>query len=88
MSIDHKEATRVANGDLSMRAGLKVDLLSSAYLDLRAQLEQERDIRSDLEVVLSLVADGLKVSHEPHQTFTERLLEASCKHGDQSDSAE
>lgn len=45
---------------------------------LRAELEQERDIRATREIILSLVADGLGVEHEPHQTFDERLLEASC----------
>lgn len=45
---------------------------------LERELEQERDIRSTREITLSLVADGLGVEHEPHQTFDERLLEASC----------
>jgi hypothetical protein len=44
---------------------------------LETELEQERDIRSTREITLSLVADGLGVEHEPHQTFDERLLEAS-----------
>lgn len=51
---------------------------------LEAELEQERDIRSTREIMLTLVADGLGIDHEPHQTFDERLLEASCK-GQQSE---
>lgn len=45
---------------------------------LEAELEQEKDIRTTREIILGMVAEGLRVAPEPHQTFDERLLEASC----------
>ena len=46
--------------------------------DIPGYLEQQRDMLVGHESIISLIADGLGVAHEPHQTFDERLLEASC----------
>jgi len=43
--------------------------------ELRAQLEQERDIRSDLGYLVTKIAQNICVPQEPHQTFEERLME-------------
>ena len=39
--------------------------------------QQEHDIRVDREATISLIAESLGVSPEPHQTFFERLIEAA-----------
>lgn len=41
------------------------------------ELDQERDIRADRETTITLIAESLGVTPEPHQTFFERLTEAA-----------
>lgn len=42
---------------------------------LQAELQQSQEIRGDMEIVLKLVAEKLKVPDEPHQVWQERLFE-------------
>jgi len=46
---------------------------------LEAELEQANDIRSDREILIELIRGALGVSIEPHQTLSERLVEAAGK---------
>lgn len=46
---------------------------------LEAELEQANDIRSDREILIELMRGALGVSIEPHQTLSERLVEAAGK---------
>ena len=45
--------------------------------DLLDQIEQEQEIRSSREDVISMIAGHLNIKDEPHQTFFERLLDAA-----------
>ena len=42
-----------------------------------SELEQEHEIRESREDVITMIAENLKIEHEPHQTFFERLIEAT-----------
>jgi len=50
----------------------KVDIL-----ELHAEMAQLRDMVTDNEIVIGLIATQLSVDPEPHQTFPDRLIQAA-----------
>jgi hypothetical protein len=49
------------------------------YARVSAELAQERDIRREREATIEFLAETLRVPHEPHQTFFERLAQRALE---------
>ena len=83
-ATDKPQVTKLIAADMTMslRNNFQtiqhtLDAQSNHAEELQKELIQEREIRESREDVITMIAENLKVEQEPHQTFFERLIEAS-----------
>jgi hypothetical protein len=65
--------------EVADKDGLTTTVLAADYDQLTAELQQSRDIREDMGLLLTMLSQRLGVSQEPHQTWNDRILEAASR---------